>query len=361
VAFCLAAVLVLLGGLALISLGPWGTTSVGPNVSVAPGAGAALEDATVAAPARPGVRAGLAAATVANRGGPGSVAVGAAAPRSAPASALGISAARPVQSPAAGSPPVQSPQPQAPGSQPVSPPTAAPAKSSSAPQPTTEPSIAAAGSEEEPLAASPAAPRRAGPTTSSGPSTGPVPIAVRLTGNQDSSEPILAGEGDGEAVQIHEGHEYALAFSFYIQTMVYGEPGAPNLIMRMVGDADPAPSFGLQLWDYPGADGSSGGRGLWSAGDAMGGDRFLAPAAEGTWHDVVVLFSASSEGAGYYALYLDGQPVEVRVGVSTIPPGSSYAQVEIGLFRDGELLPGTSQIWVDAVTLGETLGPLALP
>ena len=72
-------------------------------------------------------------------------------------------------------------------------------------------------------------------------------------------------------------------------------------------------------------------------------------------------FSASSEGAGYYALYLDGQPVEVRLGVSMIRPGSSYAQAEIGLFRDGDLLPGTSQIWVDAVTLGETLGPVALP
>jgi len=360
VAFCLAAFLVLLAGLGLISLRPWETSSLAPNLSVAPGIGAALEDAVVAAPGRPGARADLAAAKVAGRRDPRFAAVGVAAPRTASASRLGISAARPVQSPATASPPVEPPEPQAPVPQPVSSPATAPAESSSAPQ-STEPSIADPGSDEEPPAASRAAPGKAGPVTSSGPFAGRNPIAVWLSGNEDSSEPILAGEGDGDVVQIHEGHEYALAFSFYIQTMVYGAPGAPNLIMRMVGDADPSPSFGLQLWDYAGADGSSGGRGLWSAGDAMGGDRFLAPAGEAAWHDVVVLFSASSEGAGYYALYLDGQPVEVRLGVSMIRPGSSYAQAEIGLFRDGDLLPGTSQIWVDAVTLGETLGPVALP
>jgi len=185
---------------------------------------------------------------------------------------------------------------------------------------------------------------------------------VLLSGDEDSSEPIVAGEAEGgDPVQIREGGEYALAFSFYIERMVYGEPGAPNLILRTVGDASPEPSLGLQLWDYAGSDGLSGGRGLWSAGEAMGGDRFLAPVGEGAWHNVVLLFSASSQGAGYYALYLDGQPVDLRLGVSMIPPGSSYAQIELGLFRDGERLPGTSAIWVDAVTLGETLGPALLP
>lgn len=359
-AFCLAACLVVLAGLGLISLRPWEATSIAPNLSVAPGVGAALEDAVVAAPAqRSGAHAGLAAAKVAGRGG-SRAAVGAGAARTTSARQVGISGARPVQSPTAtASPPVSSPEPQAPVP-PVLSPAAAPAHSSSAPQPT-EPVITDAESEEDASGTSRAAPRAARPATSGGPSAGRDPVAVRLIGDEDSSEPILAGEGDGRPVQIREGHEYALAFSFSIQSMVYGEPGAPNLIMRMIGDAGPSSSFGLQLWDYAGADGSSGGRGLWSAGDAMGGDRFLAPVSERSWHDVVVLFSASSEGAGYYALYLDHQPVEVRVGVSMIPPGSSYAQAEIGLFRNGDRIPGFSEIWVDAVTLGETLGPVPLP
>jgi hypothetical protein len=362
-AFSLAAFLVLLAGIGLISLRPWETTSLSPRLSVAPGIGEAPEESVVVAPPRrPDV--GLAASRVAGRSATQSGAAGAGVPRTRPASRIGISAARPVQSPVTAAPPAGSPEPQAPAPepQPVSLPAAPPAEASSTPQ-SAEPAVADAESGEELSgaggkpqgAASPAGAAVVVPRLRT-------PIAVRLSGNQDSSEPILAGEAEGGgAVQIREGDEYALAFSFYIQSMVYGEPGAPNLIMRMVGDAGPGPSFGLQLWDYGGADGLSGGRGLWSAGEAMGGDRFLAPVSEWAWHDVVVRFSASSQGVGYYALYLDGQPIDVRLGVSMIPPGSSFAQIEIGLFRDGELLPGTSEIWVDAVTLSEIRESVPLP
>jgi hypothetical protein len=361
VAFCLAACLALLAVLGLISLGPWGRDSLAPHLSVAPGIGVALEDAVVVAPARrPGVGADLAAARVARGGRSSSAAIRAGAPHATSASQLGVSAARPVQSAATAAPPVASPGPQSPQPQPVSSPAAPPAESSSAPQPP-EPQIVDAAPEQEPEGSPSRAAGSAGAMGRTGPAHQREPIVVRLSGDQSSSEPIPVGEGEGGgAVQIREGDEYALAFSFYIETMVYGEPGAPNLFMQMVGDASPSPSFGLQLWDYAGADGSSGGRGLWSTGDAMGGDRFLAPVSEGAWHKVVLRFCASSEGAGYYALYLDGQPIDVRLGVSMIPAGSSYAQIEIGLFRDGDVLPGTSEIWIDAVTLSEALESVPL-
>jgi Polysaccharide lyase len=182
--------------------------------------------------------------------------------------------------------------------------------------------------------------------------------AVRLSGEQDRSELILGGNGSGSTagtIRFLEGDEYFYGFSFYIETMVYGEPGAHNLIMQFKSNDGGSPNFGLQLWDYAGDDGHSGGRGLWSHGPAMGGDRFLAPVAERTWHDVVIHFKASSVGAGFYEVYLDGAQVDARSGVSMIVPGAAYAYIKDGLYRNGEEIPGVSEIRLDAAKLGDTM------
>jgi Polysaccharide lyase len=176
---------------------------------------------------------------------------------------------------------------------------------------------------------------------------------MTLTGSEDRSELILGGNGSGsfDPVEFSEGSEYWYGFSFDILEMVYGRPGAHNLIMQLYSDGY-GPNFGLQLWNYAGDDGVSGGKGLWSHGDGMGGDRFLAPVAEGQWHDVQIHFKASSQGAGSYQVYLDGNLVDSRQNVDTIMPGSSSAYIKSGLYRNGGEIPGTSEIRLDAVKLG---------
>jgi hypothetical protein len=185
-----------------------------------------------------------------------------------------------------------------------------------------------------------------------------------LTGSQHRSELILGGNGGGSTngmVEFHEGAEYWYAFSFYIQSMVYGRPGAHNLIMQFKGDDDGSPAFGLQLWDYEGDDDEyeDNPRGLWSHGPSMGGDRFLALAPERTWHDVVIHFRASSTGAGYYEVYLDGRLVDSRNGVSMIADGAGYAYIKNGLYRNGGTIPGTSEIRLDAARLGPSLSSVS--
>jgi hypothetical protein len=184
--------------------------------------------------------------------------------------------------------------------------------------------------------------------------------AVVLTGEQDRSELILGGNGTRSTagtVHFHEGDEYFYGFSFYIETMVYGGPGAHNLIMQFKSEGEGSPAFGLQLWDYEGDHGeyASNPRGLWSHGPAMGGDRFLAPVPEQAWHDVVIHFKASSIDAGFYEVYLDGNLIDARSGVSMIVPGKAYAYIKDGLYRNGEEIPGTSEIRLDAAKLGDTM------
>jgi hypothetical protein len=178
---------------------------------------------------------------------------------------------------------------------------------------------------------------------------------VVLTGEQDRSELILGGNGGGstsEVVEFHEGDEYWFGFSFYIQSMIYGHPGAHNLIMQFKSNGEGSPNFGLQLWDF------NGERGLWSAGDAMqiggGGERFLSPVSEDSWHDAQIHFRASSQGAGFYEIFLDGRLIDSLSGVSMIVPGHSSAYIKEGLYRNGEEIPGTSDLRIDATKLGET-------
>jgi hypothetical protein len=182
--------------------------------------------------------------------------------------------------------------------------------------------------------------------------------AVVLIGEQDRSELILGGNGGGSAagtIRFREGDEYFYGFSFYIETMVYGEPGAHNLIMQFKSSDSGSPNFGLQLWDYVGDGGQDGGRGLWSHGPAMGGDRFLAPVAEQAWHDLVIHFRASSVDAGFYEVYLDGASIDSRSGVSMIVPGADHAYIKDGLYRNGSEIPGTSELRLDAAKLGDTM------
>ncbi len=200
-----------------------------------------------------------------------------------------------------------------------------------------------------------AMPTMAGDTVRSGLYSG----RVALTGTEDRSELILGGNGGGSTdgmIEFHEGDEYFYAFSFYIDSMVYGHPGAHNLIMQFKGDDEGSPNFGLQLWDYEGDNGEYAAepKGLWSHGPSMGGDRFLAPVAEHAWHDVVIHFKASGVEAGFYELILDGRPIDARNGVSMIAPGASYAYIKNGLYRNGANIPGSSEIRLDAAKLGKT-------
>ena len=112
----------------------------------------------------------------------------------------------------------------------------------------------------------------------------------RLTGEQSRSLLIVGGDSGSEgAVQIHEGDEYTFSFSFYVQSMVYGEPGADNVARPVHERRQRHPHPRPPALAGPGmADPLNSGRGLWASGDAMGGDRFLAPFSERTWHDVVI-------------------------------------------------------------------------
>jgi outer membrane biosynthesis protein TonB len=183
-----------------------------------------------------------------------------------------------------------------------------------------------------------------------------------LTGSQNRSELILGGSGTSSStntVRFHDGDEYYYVFSFYIQSMVYGRPGAHNLIMQFKGTDEGSPYFGLQLWDYVGDDGKSGGRGLWSHGVGMGGDRFLSPVAHQHWYDVVIHFKASNQGKGFYQVYLNGQLIDSRNNVSMIDPSASHAYIKDGIYRNGGKIPGTSEIRLDAARLGASLGSVA--
>jgi Polysaccharide lyase len=356
-----------LGGVVLVSLSPWASDSIIPGLRVSPGHESALGDAMMVAPPP---------AQTARAAGVGAPSVGrstfvAAAPSSPPAPAprggraqeQGISPGVPVQSreanlhphphPHPASPPTPSPAPVVPPpAQPVATPT----------QPASEPVAAphlVANFENGLQGWSTSVIDDVDPTVESGiVRDGENASVIRLSGDQSSSQLILGGDGGSSGagvVQIHEGDEYAFAFSLYIETMVYGVPGADNLIMRLKSDASDAPVFGLQLWDLPGYPWEVSQRGLWSSGEAVGGDRFLAAVPERVWHDVAIRFKASSQEAGFYEVYLDGQLVDARDAVSLISPDSSYAQIEVGLFRDGDRVQGDSEIHLDAAKLGDTL------
>jgi hypothetical protein len=313
--------LLLLTAIALVTIQPWAPNRAGPQLEVPSLGEAGVGKATAVAP----------------RQGPSAAGVGVGEGRAVPvaevvagtghhATAVAIG---PAQVVGEAHPVAVPPQPSVPPSHPQAP--------ESAPQP--------------PPAPAPA------PAVVPAPSPQLVVDFEDRDGDRISRRVVVGGDEDGgedNVFPIAEGGEYALAFSFFIETMVYGEPGTENLVLRFRSDASDSLTLGLELWE-PGDSGLAGGRGLWSSGTAAGGDRFLAPVTEGAWHDAVVHFRASSQGAGFYAVYLDGGLVDAREGISLIAPGSASTQIEVGLFRD-DRLQGTSEIRLDAAKLGDTLG-----
>jgi hypothetical protein len=167
---------------------------------------------------------------------------------------------------------------------------------------------------------------------------------IRLAGEQPGSELVLGDPSSGSPTRIVEGDEYALSFSFNIGSMAFGEPGADNVMVEFTDETGEARSLGLQLWQNAIADPEGLGRGLWASGDAAAGDRFLASLTERAWHDVEIDFRASAQGGGFYAVFLDGEMVDVRGGVSLIPSDGAAAEIGIGLLRDPTRVQGTSEL-----------------
>jgi hypothetical protein len=313
--------LLLLSVVALVSIAPWAAKTTGPDLEVPSLGDAGIGEATAVAPG-PGA-AGAGAAVGAARAVPVAAVAGDAGPEHSARVAIGPGLPVVVSEPVAATPPHATPpeQPQAP---------------EAAPQPVPAPL--------SPPAAAPA------------PETQFVADFEDRDGDRISRRVVAGAEGDGKdgVFQAGEGDEYAFAFSFFIETMAYGEPGVENLLLRFRSDTGEHLMLGLELWE-PGERGLAGERGLWASGEAAGGDRFLAPVSEGEWHDVVVHFRASSGVDGFYAVYIDGALADARQGVSLIAPGSALTQIDVGLFRDEQRLQGTSEIRLDAVRLGDTL------
>jgi hypothetical protein len=318
----LAVVLVALAVAALLSLPEWGEDSVIPEVSVAPDPRLGVDEAVVVSPAQQ-----LALAPAHHLAGvEGSRLAAAQRTGAAGGSAVraDLAAAQVVAVPVATRPPSKSPQSPSPEPPPPAEPVLTPvANPVSAPASTPAPVAAAT----RPL------PGIQPPRPS--PSGGPGPIGGVVSG----------------PVTIYAGDEYAYSFSFYVQPDAYRSPGEDNLILRFADEADETHSLGLQLWD----DGSGTQRGLWASGDAMDGERFLAPVAEGAWHEIVLYFQASSEDDGLYLLLIDGEPLDTRAWVSLIDSGENYGLLEAGLFRAGEPVVDASAVLFGPVLLGETL------
>jgi hypothetical protein len=320
--FCLAVLLLVLGIVALLSLPQWGEDPVIPDLGVVPESGIGLDDAV--AVARPQQSVGVARARLVGSKGPRLVTSPAAGTVRASDARTGLGAAQVVTTAVATRPPTGSPQ---------SPPAeSAPPPPQGTLVPVTTP-VSAPVSSPTPVAA----PTRPQPGGSQ-----PQPIP--------SGEPAPGGVVRGP-VEIYEGDEYVYAFSFYIQPSVYRAPGEDNLILRFGDEADQNHSLGLQLWD----DGSGGQRGIWASGGAMGGERFLAPLTEGTWHDVVLYLQASSENDGLYLLLLDGEPIDTRAWVSLIDSAGAHGLLEAGLFREGERVEDTADVYFGPARLGGSL------
>jgi hypothetical protein len=316
----LIALLAALALAALIVLHPWTADTVGPRLSVAPGLGSAPDDSAGAArdgqlaiaPARPapGVGPSFVADEANEDGGPRGV-----EPSIGPARAL---TGAPVHEP-----PPASPDPP-------------PSESSPAPQPTPAAVPVAVPAQPAP------APDAAGPPRGKpGYGSQPGPSAA-------GGPPV--DEGAAGVGEVCEGDERGLSFPFYVQSTAYRTPGADNSIVRFESELGEHTSFALQLWD----DGSDSRRGLWSSGEAMDGELFLSPPADGVWHEIALAFQASSTD-GFYLLFLDGLLIDARAGIALIAPGSGCTRIDVGLSRDGEPPVGVADVFVGPVLLSDSL------
>jgi hypothetical protein len=315
---------------------PWEDTVLGPELSIAPEVEVGLDDPVVVADARPpeasSDRPGVGGTVLVAAPAPRSASpVGTATPAPGIATALAVAPAEPVSSPAPpptepNPAPVPSPPPAEPaGEAPVSPPAPAPA-----------PAAELAG-----VDAGTGGKAAAGVTPPAAP-------AEEICGADEAPSPMLS-------IEIAAGEEYALAVPFCIEPTVYGEPGADNSIVRIAGEAGEDPTFGLQLWESPASDSQAGERGLWASGEAMGGDRFLAPVEEGTWHRLAVYLEVSGDGEDLYAVYLDEEPIDAGIEVGLLAPGSVYPRVEVGFGAAAEGAPGGAGLHIGTVSVGPAL------
>jgi hypothetical protein len=317
----LIALLAALALTALATLHPWSSpTSVAPQLSLGQGLGVGLGDAVALPPAR-----SLAVAP-ARPVAPGAQRLVASEARDAPSAATavaGVAPARVVSAPTA--PSAAPPTPSAPEPESAPPPQASPP----APVP-----VAAPAPQPEPIATSPARPTLGGGTHPDGPAAAGGP-------------PVYGAAG--EPIDVAEGDELAFSFLFYIEPIAYRSPGDENTILQLRGEPGTSPRLGLQLWDDGGEQ-----RGLWSSGEAMGGERFLAPLGDDEWHQAVVFLRASSGDDGFYLLLLDGKPIDTRGWVSLLESAGA-AQLEAGLFREGERVAAPLDLFFGPTRLGESL------
>jgi hypothetical protein len=161
----------------------------------------------------------------------------------------------------------------------------------------------------------------------------------------------------GASFALRDGGEYSLSLWFEVEGLAWGLPGSENLLLRVIGEGATQPSLGLQLWEGPEEPWyEEAERGLWGSGQAMGGERFLAALGEGEWHQLALVLKASSEGEGGYALFLDGAPIDVRNGVSLVE--AEGGELDLGLFREGSRVIGSSEVRIAEPTLVEIAQPL---
>lgn len=286
----------------LLALMPWPATTLRPQLGLAPGIGVGLG---ASSPAAPGQAFALAPAHAATGNGGGGQALAAAetVAENSPGLVGDLSTAWAVSAVEA------NPQAKAaPGSKGATPeaPTAASPEPPAAPAP--EPVSA-------PMQPSASAPVAAAPVQ--------VPYAPGFEPGPISAGTVPPPSMSAEPLEVGAGDEGSVSYSFVVGPTSYTAPGEDSSILRFADPSGEAPTFALQLWD----DGA-GQQGLWSSGAAMGGERFLAPLAEGA-HELTVEYVASSEEEGLYRVSLDGQTVDWRAWVSLLPPGG-VALLETG-------------------------------
>lgn len=312
--FSLSALLVLLALLAYSATQPWGDRPVAPGLSLAPDLGATLGEAVAVAPSAGPALAGSGSVTGGDPRLAANAGVGRRARKTGPR--IGIAAARPVGRSA----PAPAPPPASPGA-----PIPAPLAPSPVAVPVATP-VVASDDDPEP-AASPAAERPASGGGQHGPTAAGVDLGLPFA-----------------SFRVEDGGVYLLSLSFQVGAIAYLPPGEDNLLVQFNSSGAAGPSLGLQLWD----DGL-GGRGLWSSGEATGGERFLA-ALSGA-HLLEVYFQASGGADGFYLAFLDGEAIDAGAGVSLIGADAERGTVEVGLFREGEFLPAGPEVVFMAASL----------
>jgi hypothetical protein len=161
-----------------------------------------------------------------------------------------------------------------------------------------------------------------------------------LAGSQGRSELIM-----GDNLHVVEGETVSYEFEeFIVPGFAYGSRSLGwNLFTQFKSDGEGSPMLALDLWN------EGGKKGLWVEPESS--PYFVSPMAEGVWHRVGMQISASSKNGGGWTIYLDGQEVDHKTGVSTIRPGKAFAYIKNGLYRSGPTINATSKLRLRNVSL----------